>query len=146
MPGVHTVTGKHKGQRVNPETSPTPVEAKIYRDNTYAGICRVMYLGLLGAVLDADFADLPVGLELEVELRLTMEENTPACRLRAVVNQHSRLGVGLTFRDPGKQENGKLREIVYESWRFAAEPRRGGTARRPTAIAWHASRTLPKAG
>jgi hypothetical protein len=131
---------------VNPKPSPTPVEAKIYRDNTTAGTCRVVYLGLLGTVLEADPADLPLGLELEVELRLKNDANSQECRLRAVVNQHSRLGVGLTFRVPGEQESGKLREIVYESWRFAAEPRRVGNARRPTAIAWHASRTLPKAG
>ena len=141
-----TVTVKHKGQHVNPTPSQTPVEAKIYRDNGYAATCRVMYLGLLGTVLDADPADLPVGMELEVELRLKVDENSQACQLRAVVNQHSQLGVGLTFRDPGKQESGKLREIVYESWRFAAEPRRGGKARRPTATAWHTSRTLPTAG
>jgi hypothetical protein len=106
----------------------------------------VSYLGLLGTVLDADPDDLPIGLEVEVELRLTSSADDLACRLGAVVSQHSSLGVGLTFRYPGKQESEKLRKIIFESWRFAAEPRRSGTARRPTAIARNASPTLPKAG
>lgn len=129
------------------QLSHIPVEARLFHNGTLIGTCGTKYLGLLGIVLDASSGALPVGTTLEIELRLVRKGLPPACRLHAVVNQHSRLGVGLTFRHPGRHECTELQKIIYESWRFAAATRHTGDGRHPTATAWQVvDETLPKAG
>ena len=145
VPGRPAKLAHAQGQRMSTNPSYIPVEARIFRDKKLLGTWRIMYLGLLGTVLDADAVELPIGLDLELELELQGEGRRPICRLDAVVNQH-RLGVGLTFRDPGKQSCNQLQEMIFESWRFAAPKRRTRSGRRPTAIAWRADHALPKPG
>lgn len=131
---------------MNTEHLHVPVEARLLRGDTLIGTSPVVYLGMLGMVVDAARANLPIGTQLEVELRLVAGGPPQDCRLTAVVNQHSRLGVGLTFPEPGRQGCRELQEIIYRSWSLAATASRLREGRRPTAFAWQSDHPLPKAG
>ncbi|MGD9386478.1 MAG: hypothetical protein PVF28_07975, partial [Thioalkalispiraceae bacterium] len=73
------------------------LQVRIFRNGHPVTRCQANYVGLLGMQINAGPLKYPKGTHLEVELRLTEQNDERQCKLPAVVTNHSSDGMGLTF-------------------------------------------------
>lgn len=88
------------------------VEVRLYRNLFAVARCKANYVGLLGMQIDSGPLRYPRGTHVDVELRVTNQDDDNRCRLPAVVTNQANGEMGLTFLQHDMKTNALLLNII----------------------------------